>query len=184
MATFAQGKADLVTKWNKDYTLKTLVLIGVPSLILGIFFHIAIFAWLFFIVSFTCFDILGFGNVEKISALNKAEDIPTTMNYRIIQNVYYVIALILVGMATMTTGSFLTFFIVPLFCITSHICTTCDYLFYVLQKNDIPTNADDWLDSWSIFGILKPLGFKADANNFTTMALLGIIIAIVGILLF
>ena len=179
MATFTQGKADFINKWNKDWTLKALLLIGLPSLILTLFLHIGVLGWLFFIISFSCFDIYGYQNIETISSLTTADITSPTMNYRIIQNVYYVIALILVGMTTS--------WIVPILCVFSHLMCTCDWLFYFLQKDptlEQPANLYPWLNGWSIFLILQHLGMPTNTKNFTTMALLGAIIAIVGILLF
>lgn len=175
MATFTQTKQNLLDKWKKDWTLKSLLLVGLPILVLGFLFHSGLFLFLFFIVAYTCFDVYGYQNIEEIGSINKAEDINATTNYRVIQNIFYVVALLFIGIC----GSW----IAALACIVTKFFTTCDYLFYVFQKQAIPEDASDWLN-WSIFGITKHIGLTAKKSNFETLAIVGLVVGLALILLF
>ena len=156
--------------WNKDWTLKSVVLSAI-LIVLMFITHISAFGFLFFIVTFTWFDVIGF----NLTASDAAISVPR-IGYRVIQNAF-MICLLLILLVTCGWVTVVASLVGWWFCV-------CDRLYYLLQ-NDVLTNTEyTWLEGWSIFAVLKQFGVKAMLPEFNTATILGILIGLTLTILF
>ena len=151
---------------NKDWSLKALV----PAflcLIEILIFHTPIIGLLFFILTFSALDCIGFTNLTA----GRDADVSTgRVSYRILM------ASLQVTLITLVIAT--TSFWAGLACVIAWWFCDCDNMFYILQN--VPqkaTNTFPWLQSWSIFFVLKKLNIDATQKNFDIVAIIGFIIA-------
>lgn len=165
--------------WAKDWTLKCLVLICLPILLLTLLpsiitgnplinlylnphtIQVRVALYMLFVLGFTCFDIYGFGLTQDRD--NEASELRIT--YRIIQDMFEFFALWgiaqYVGIWTVVG------------CLAAHWFTTCDKLFYLLKREPDYPGEYTWLEGWSIFLFLKRIGIKPVTATFNLWALIG-----------
>ena len=131
----------------------------------------AVSGLIFYVVGFSVFDVFGFtASTNNVPEGDGKQD--NIFRYRIIQLMMQTFMTVLVwnycGWSVALAATVAWFF------------TTCDKLFYIIQKSKY-TGDYPWLESWSVFSLLKPLGIKATDKTFNALALGGIILSLVMI---
>jgi hypothetical protein len=101
--------------------------LGLICIILSFFFYKELFTYLAFILMFTVFDVVGYGNM--INRTQRWEDNTILIPYRIMQNMFMVIAFCTVyyfaGLKCLVS------------CFTGWWCGGCDLLYYIVSLFNI-----------------------------------------------
>lgn len=158
--------------WKEQFTLQALI-IAVIMLFIPLFNNPAltnISGMMFFILIFTVFDVMGYGNVFDLIPTNK-EKKEVLYAYRFLQNTFMIILL-----------AFIYYhfsYIAVIAGIIAWWLTFCDYLYYILLFKKLDDYGDYfWLKGWSIFMVYKLFGWKVSRTWFIIFAYLGLMVGV------
>ncbi len=144
---------------KRDLTLWSLVPAAV-LLALTLITGVPVIGLLFFVLTFTAFDVLGFD-------LTKRDPDPSVLRteYRIAQVIFQFVALALVlsacGWVALLAAALAWWF------------TACDRLYYVMMLEPDYGGRYTWLEGWSVFWVLNRLGVEAWQKSFNIVSVVG-----------
>ena len=120
---------------------------------------------LFFVLSFTAFDVLGF----SLTMDRDAEESVNRYTYRVLQGAFQAVA---VAFVFVTCGAW-----PAVACMVAWWFCVCDKLYYFV--GEYPAQSDyPWLASWSIFALLKFVKVTPTHRNLWIVSILGLALSI------
>jgi hypothetical protein len=115
--------------------------LGIICIALSFFMQKELFTYVAFILLFTVFDVVGYGNM--IELIERYEDNTIKIPYRIMQNMFMVI--------TFITVYFYTGWQCLIACIIGWWCGGCDLLYYILLRGKVSEQDYYWMKGWSVW---------------------------------